>query len=475
MNRYQIMYFISFLLSLLPMFYMIFQCYKDQFRLPKAVNLCIFGGIYFLYFICIYGFFISTMKTQLYHLLTWGMCLILILIYIFFCLKGSFFQNLFLLFMAENIYECVCLFIRVYGNMLLGDGSAMKMYVIFGILDVIIVAVVLPALWACCKYVLRPLMEDTEHLSFWKFFWMIPLIFNGLYQEICPVYFDRTEHLLEGFRMFPVFWSCCILGLYVILFKLITTMLRRSRLENSVQIYQVETKMQQEKFRMMQSNMEAVRELRHDTRHLMVMLRGLCEKGDYRALGDALDKYIEKPALRPEDTLCANYGLDSILRYYRDMALGSGTRVDIHVKMDTVEHIPENDLCLVVGNLFENACEACRRMMKAQEQATPVRNAQGPACGGQQPDASAPEPNLQPWISVDIHTTSGRMIAIRISNSYTGTLRPTKEGFLSSKRTEEGIGLVSVRHILEKNHGLINIKKEDNVFCAEVLMNLIGT
>lgn len=46
---------------------------------------------------------------------------------------------------------------------------------------------------------------------------------------------------------------------------------------------------------------------------------------------------------------------------------------------------------------------------------------------------------------------------------------------MSSKRAEEGIGLVSVRHILEKNHGIINIKKEDHIFCAEVLMNLIGT
>lgn len=249
--------------------------------------------------------------------------------------------------------------------------------------------------------------------------------------NICPVYFERTEHLLEGFRMFPIFWSCCILGLYVILFKLTTTMLRRSRLEIFVQLYQVETKMQQEKFRMLQSNMEAVREIRHETRHLMVMLRGLCEKGDYRALGAALDKYIEKPALSPEDTLCANYGLDSILRYYRDMAQGSGTRVDIHVKMDTAENIPENDLCLVVGNLFENACEACRRMAETQ----------------------------RPWISVDIHTTSGRMIAIRISNSYTGTLHPTKEGFLSSKRVEEGIGLVSVRHIMEKITGSSILKR----------------
>ena len=62
-------------------------------------------------------------------------------------------------------------------------------------------------------------------------------------------------------------------------------------------------------------------------------------------------------------------------------------------------------------------------------------------------------------------------ISITIDNSCDE--KPIKEGkeYRSSKRNEVGIGLISVKNIVEKYDGITDFKYENGVFFASILLN----
>ena len=59
-----------------------------------------------------------------------------------------------------------------------------------------------------------------------------------------------------------------------------------------------------------------------------------------------------------------------------------------------------------------------------------------------------------------------------LRNSYTGRLLIKDDVYYSSKRDfkEAGIGISSIRHIVEKNKGMMKIKTDPEEFCLSILM-----
>lgn len=104
-------------------------------------------------------------------------------------------------------------------------------------------------------------------------------------------------------------------------------------------------------------------------------------------------------------------------------------------------HIPDNVLSISLGNLLENALEASRHVETGKRKVT-IKS-----------------------------VCSGGMILFNIGNTYAGTLLPSKNGlYLSTKHTDSGIGLVSVRSIVEQNQGKMEITHTDTQFIVTVML-----
>lgn len=104
-------------------------------------------------------------------------------------------------------------------------------------------------------------------------------------------------------------------------------------------------------------------------------------------------------------------------------------------------HIPDNVLSISLGNLLENALEASRHVETGKRKVT-IKS-----------------------------VCSGGMILFNISNTYAGTLLPSKNGlYLSTKHSGSGIGLVSVRSIVEQNRGKMEITHTDTPFIVTVML-----
>lgn len=104
-------------------------------------------------------------------------------------------------------------------------------------------------------------------------------------------------------------------------------------------------------------------------------------------------------------------------------------------------HIPDNVRSISLGNLLENALEASRHVETGKRKVT-IKS-----------------------------VCSGGMILFNISNTYAGTLLPSKNGlYLSTKHTGSGIGLVSVRSIVEQNQDKMEITHTDTPFIVTVML-----
>ncbi len=102
------------------------------------------------------------------------------------------------------------------------------------------------------------------------------------------------------------------------------------------------------------------------------------------------------------------------------------------------DDIDRLDLCVLIGNLLDNACEACSKLSSGR------------------------------YINLDFKQR-GNLLAIEMSNPYEGTV--PKEGETSKEnKFGHGFGLRKVRAIAEKYGGTLEISSENNVFEASVLL-----
>ena len=141
-------------------------------------------------------------------------------------------------------------------------------------------------------------------------------------------------------------------------------------------------------------------------------------------------------------TIPLNDAVNAVALYYQTAAREAGVTslsILLDIPKDT-GHVPESDLCVIIGNLLENAVAACR-------------------------DAK------EPFIRMCSRFSNG-VLTITMDNSFSYVTMTPDHGFLSSK-PGGGIGLSSIRSIAEKHHGTCRFEVKDKVFYSSVYLRLL--
>ena len=115
--------------------------------------------------------------------------------------------------------------------------------------------------------------------------------------------------------------------------------------------------------------------------------------------------------------------------------------MDIFVQLPELLNLPETTLSVVLGNLLENAMDACGSITSGEKKIT-VR---GKAESGS--------------------------VFFEITNTFQGELRRNKSGkFLSTKATGHGVGLESVIQLANDTGGMVELDAQNGLFRASVLI-----
>lgn len=186
-----------------------------------------------------------------------------------------------------------------------------------------------------------------------------------------------------------------------------------------------------------------IKQLQHDMRHHFAALRDMLQSEQYALAGQYLRQYEEESkAADTPVTYCEHYAVDAQIKRFCAQAAQAGIRTDIAAGMPTSVAIKDVDLSIILGNLWENAMEACQRMPRGDR-----------------------------FIHLRIKTTN-ESVMIAMRNSYGGMIRKRQESFLSSKRKylSEGIGIGSIQAVAKKYDGMALFAYTPQVFESSVLL-----
>lgn len=191
--------------------------------------------------------------------------------------------------------------------------------------------------------------------------------------------------------------------------------------ENALR-HQYQSAMQQERYAALMGRMEREAQTRHDIRHHLVMLRSMAADGRTQ---DAL-QYID--ALLPSSSdgsqhrnLCENYAANAVIVHYAQLCEAEGIAFACRADIPQVIFVQNQDLCVLLGNLLENALEACQRQTQGER-----------------------------FVHVSIAMPSRDALAIRIENSYSGRIDQRHGVYMSSKHDGPGMGTASVQEIVRE-------------------------
>lgn len=180
---------------------------------------------------------------------------------------------------------------------------------------------------------------------------------------------------------------------------------------------------------------------RHDYRNHIQVLKSYADRGDL----EALKSYLEELAgdLNAVDMALktGNRMTDVILNSKISLAKAQGITVRADAHVPVALSVGEADLCIILGNLFDNAIEACR---------------------------SLPEEERLIRVYMDMKNTQ-----LYISFTNTTALKKQKKEngrFRTTKGKGHGYGLVRIDTVVERYQGYISRNSEDGAFTTEVLL-----
>lgn len=185
--------------------------------------------------------------------------------------------------------------------------------------------------------------------------------------------------------------------------------------------------------------------MKHDMKHHLNELKILAMKNNVAEIQgyiDDMEDYIQNPN---ELVASGNTDIDSVLNYMLEKARKLLRTVEVKICLpEEIRH--SFDINIILGNLLENAIEAA----KCTE---------------------------EKYLLVNILLKQG-VLRIEIKNSFSGvqSLRVSdtdgKKHFLSTKEdaVAHGIGLGSVRNIVEKYNGLMEVMPENTYFGVKLIL-----
>lgn len=194
-------------------------------------------------------------------------------------------------------------------------------------------------------------------------------------------------------------------------------------------------------FEIMEKSQENIKMLQHDMNNHIIVLQALVEKGDREKALNYIKKFIDSFDYRHEYAKTGNFDVDSILNYKIQEAKDKGIDVNLKLKIPEQMNISSFDICIILGNLLDNAIEATSKLQSGRE------------------------------ISVDLDFDKN-VLFMSISNTFDGKVIYKNNRIQTRHKDKEkhGIGLNNVQNVVEKYDGEMEIYHTDSTFYVDILI-----
>lgn len=189
------------------------------------------------------------------------------------------------------------------------------------------------------------------------------------------------------------------------------------------------------------TSLQTTNAIRHDLKNHMFSIRSLIENGDKKETLNYISEIMEDIVTKRDCSATGNTVIDSIINFKLQEAEQSGIKTNLDLKIPEKLEIPSFDMTVILGNLLDNALKAVCMV------------------------------NEDRFINLKIKYDKGRLM-IQTENPYEGGIIEENGRILTTNGDKEnhGIGLQSVKKVIQKYDGIMNIDYSGNVFSVSLLM-----
>ena len=192
-----------------------------------------------------------------------------------------------------------------------------------------------------------------------------------------------------------------------------------------------------------QAMYQQMRTWRHDYKNHLQVMKAHLDMGEYRELSDYILHLDEELTQISKVIETGNLALDAILNSKISMARAKEIKVNVKVVLPPELSVADSDLCILLGNLLDNAIEGCESQKEGEKRF------------------------LRVYVGV-----LREQLYLSVVNSYGARIKKENGRYPSAKAADRGLGLLSIDSIAARYHGYVNRKNDESVFATEVLLPL---
>ncbi|WP_026395772.1 ATP-binding protein [Acetobacterium malicum] len=307
----------------------------------------------------------------------------------------------------------------------------------FNLFQCLVLMITYPLIWIFFRKKISHVMQT--HNKAWGYLWIIPLV----YYIIFLAFGAMNANLIAQWQ-FLIFNLVSFFGFYLIYYVVIE-MLEQSEkniiLAESNEVIKQQLLFQSEYYKKFGECIEETRKGEHDLRHHLNTVLGLIQQQNEEKVESYIYELLGNRLNISDILYCGNDAVNAILGYYANICKQEGINFTIETIVPEDLEIDETDLCVVFGNVLENALEACRRITAGEQ-----------------------------FIKLSSQFI-GNKLYIVVDNPFSGEIRLKNGVYLSQKReAASGIGIISVLAIAKKYDGDARFEQADQLFRVSVVL-----
>lgn len=279
----------------------------------------------------------------------------------------------------------------------------------------------------------------------------IPLLYflSILLIPVSSIYMMHHIFLIAAvhseYMIFSITASFLLLIVNYVIFEVYDWISRNAELRGQNRLYAQQLELCSQQAEERESLYLEIRRLRHDLKNHLSSLLGMVQTGQTSEAEKYIMQMLDVGAGdRPEEiSHSGNIVIDSLINHAYAAAQRDNVQFNVNVLVPASLPFESGHLAIVLGNLLENALEACQNI-----------------------------PDEKGFISLDISYAKD-IFQLCIKNSYQAKRKKDIIGHYITTKGDNiyhGLGLSSINHAIENYHGQMDITDNDNIFQVIIVM-----
>lgn len=184
-----------------------------------------------------------------------------------------------------------------------------------------------------------------------------------------------------------------------------------------------------------------IRIMRHDMKNQLISLRSLILDENYEKAVEHSNSILNNIDNTKKILFTKNDMLNAIVSNKFSEANSKGIKTSYHINYEIDDKIEDSDINILFGNLFDNAIEACEKLESNKEIILIIDK-------------------KRDYILIEVKNTIEKSV-LKINPNLTTT---------KYNKLNHGIGVKSIKNIVQKYDGIINYNENGNMFSCNILI-----